>query len=76
MVYCGRNDNTYGEEVWILMLKMQQLLLWNGSQLVRKIIPIRAHMEAADKDTNDEFHVKLQDVVNNRNQHNMLSGRI
>ncbi|EDO33893.1 predicted protein, partial [Nematostella vectensis] len=86
MVYSGREDNIHREGVGILMSKNAAACLiewtpWNERMIQARfysrhiqltIIHIYAPTEDADEHLKDEFYTRLQEVLDSRNQHDMV----
>ena len=86
IIYSGRDDNNHREGVGILMAKRATEALIDWTPISKRIIKARfysqhikltlvhvyAPTEDADDQTKDDFYTRLQDVLDNRNMHDML----
>ena len=86
IIYSGRDDNNHREGVGILMAKRATETLIDWTPISKRIIKARfysqhikltlvhvyAPTEDADDQTKDDFYTRLQDVLDNRNMHDML----
>ena len=86
IIYSGRDDDNHRQGVGILMSKAAARSLIDWTPVNERIIQARYHSqhikltlihtyaptEDAEEQTKDEFYMRLQDVLDKRNKHDML----